>query len=89
MGREVSCLGRQDFRGVIDPREEERHSRLSRPAREDVGDGRNVDQGTLEGCLDHVREHNVFGDARAASSIISANDKENNQRVCSCTASRP
>ena len=34
-------------------------------------------------------EHNVFGDARAASSIISANDKENNQRVCSCTASRP
>ena len=34
-------------------------------------------------------EHNVFGDARAASSIISANDKENNRQVCSCTASRP
>ena len=39
-------------------------------------------------------ECNVFDDARAASSTISAADKENNKeggvrQVCSCTASRP
>ena len=40
-------------------------------------------------------ECNVFDDARAASSSISAADKENNKeeggirQVCSCTASRP